>query len=154
MIEALNNWTQNIIVAVIISIIIEMILPDGNNKKYVKVVTGLYVLYIIISPIFNLKNSDSLEKIEKVLINNNTVPTVSSSDVANTYILSLEKALKEQVKEAGYEIENLKLYITSDYSDIVKIEIKIKSGVIYDKEKIIEIIKNNYDIDENNIVFA
>lgn len=37
--ESIKNWTENIIIVVIISIIIEMILPDGNSKKYVKVVS-------------------------------------------------------------------------------------------------------------------
>lgn len=39
MIESIKTWTENIIIVVIISIIIEMILPDGSNKKYVKVVS-------------------------------------------------------------------------------------------------------------------
>lgn len=37
--EAIKSWSENIIIVVIISIIIEMILPDGNSKKYVKVVS-------------------------------------------------------------------------------------------------------------------
>ena len=39
--EAIKSWSENIIIVVIISIIIEMILPDGNSKKYVKVVSRL-----------------------------------------------------------------------------------------------------------------
>lgn len=153
MIEKLNSWTQNIIIAVIISIIIEMILPDGNNKKYVKVVTGLYVLYIIVSPIFNLKNPKTMDEIEKILITNNTVPTVSEADIANTYILSLQDVFKDKIQEAGYKVENLKLYVNSDYSEILKIEIKMKSGVNYNKDEIVKIIKSIYDINEKNIVF-
>lgn len=34
----LNTWLQGIIVAVIIATIIEMILPSGNSKKYIKMV--------------------------------------------------------------------------------------------------------------------
>ena len=39
--EAIKSWSENIIIVVIISIIIEMILPDGKSKKYVKVVSRL-----------------------------------------------------------------------------------------------------------------
>ena len=39
MIANVKTWVENIIIVVIISIIIEMILPEGNNKKYVKVVS-------------------------------------------------------------------------------------------------------------------
>ena len=33
--EFLNNWLQGIVVAVVIASIIQMILPNGNNKKYI-----------------------------------------------------------------------------------------------------------------------
>lgn len=45
MIASIKTWIENIIIVVIISIIIEMILPEGNNKKYVKVVSR--TLYFI-----------------------------------------------------------------------------------------------------------
>lgn len=52
MIENISSWAEQIIVAVIIATLIEMILPNGNNKKYVKAVIGVYILFTIISPIF------------------------------------------------------------------------------------------------------
>ena len=153
MIAKLNNWTENIIIAVIISIIIEMILPEGNNKKYVKVVTGLYILYVIINPILGLSNISELNEIKSVLKENTIVPTVSESDIATTYILSLQNALQSEIAEMGYDIDSVQIYITSDYSDIVKIEIKMKNGVNFDKDKIVELVKNNYEIDRKNIFF-
>ena len=36
MVEWISNWAESIIVAVIIATIIEMILPEGNSKKYIK----------------------------------------------------------------------------------------------------------------------
>ena len=47
----ISDWIQGIIIAVVIGTIIEMILPDGNCKKYVKVVIGVYILFSIISPV-------------------------------------------------------------------------------------------------------
>ena len=51
--EFLNNWLQGIVVAVVIASIIQMILPNGNNKKYIKVVLGIYVVFQIITPVVN-----------------------------------------------------------------------------------------------------
>ena len=45
----ISNWIQGIIIAVIIGTIIEMLLPEGNCKKYVKVVIGVYILFSIFS---------------------------------------------------------------------------------------------------------
>ena len=43
--EWISDWVQGIIVAVIIVTIIEMILPNGNSKKYIKVVIGIYIIF-------------------------------------------------------------------------------------------------------------
>ena len=53
MIEWLKNWTNSIIVAVIIAVIFELIIPNGNNKKYIKMVISLYVLFVILDPIIS-----------------------------------------------------------------------------------------------------
>ena len=59
MISWLSKWAQGIIVAVIIATLIELILPNGSSKKYVKVVIGVYILFTIISPVIEkLKNDD------------------------------------------------------------------------------------------------
>ena len=46
-----NNWVQGIVIAVIITVIIEMLLPEGNSKKYIKIVLGIYVVFSIIAPV-------------------------------------------------------------------------------------------------------
>ena len=53
MIEWLKNWTNSIIVAVIIAVIFELIIPNGNNKKYIKMVINLYVLFVILNPLIS-----------------------------------------------------------------------------------------------------
>lgn len=152
MIEKLKLWTQNIIIAVIISIIIEMILPDtGSNKKYVKVVSGLYILYVIINPILNLGTSAKDFKIEEFIKNENIISTVAEeSDVAKTYILSMENSLKANIeKELSYKVQMVEFTLLKDYSEIVKIKIEMKPGQNYDSRKIIEVVQKSYSI--NNI---
>ena len=53
MIEFIKTWANQIIVAVIIATIFEMLLPNGNNKKYIKMIIGIYVLFTVIQPIAN-----------------------------------------------------------------------------------------------------
>ena len=38
MIGIIRNWCEGIIIAIIISVIIELLVPEVNNKKYVTVV--------------------------------------------------------------------------------------------------------------------
>lgn len=97
--EAIKTWSENIIIVVIITIIIEMILPDGNSKKYVKVVSGLYLLYVIINPIVNFDFNIDSNEIANLIIEDETVSTSSSSSVEETYISSLEASLKIKIEE-------------------------------------------------------
>ena len=59
MISFLSSWAEQVILAVIIATILELILPNSKNKKYVQMVIGVYVLFNIISPI--IKNKEKLE---------------------------------------------------------------------------------------------
>lgn len=97
--EAIKTWSENIIIVVIITIIIEMILPDGNSKKYVKVVSGLYLLYVIIHPIAGFDFEIDSSEIANIIIEDETVSTSSSSSVEETYISSLEASLKIKIEE-------------------------------------------------------
>ena len=58
MINFLSSWAEQVILAVIIATILELILPNSKNKKYVQMVIGVYVLFNIISPI--IKNKEKL----------------------------------------------------------------------------------------------
>ena len=51
MISNISKWAGSIVIAVIIVTILEMLLPDGKNKKYIKTVMGVYILFTVISPI-------------------------------------------------------------------------------------------------------
>ena len=53
MINVINRWMKQIIFAVVITIIIEMLVPEGKNKKYIKMITNIYIIFIIVSPIFS-----------------------------------------------------------------------------------------------------
>lgn len=59
MVLFLRNWCEQIIISIFISIIIEMLIPAGNKKKYVKVVVGIYIMFVILNPIIsNIQNID------------------------------------------------------------------------------------------------
>lgn len=96
--SAVKTWSENIIIVVIITIIIEMIMPDGNSKKYVKVVSGLYLLYVIINPILGIDFELDVNEYANSIIGNETIETSSSTDIAETYISGLEASIKTQIE--------------------------------------------------------
>lgn len=56
--HVINEWVINIILFILLAMIIDMLLPNSNIRKYVKVVTGLLLMMIIVTPIFNLLSTD------------------------------------------------------------------------------------------------
>ena len=62
MIEFISSWAEQIVLAVIVATIIELILPKNKNKKYIQMVIGVYVLFNIISPIIRNKEKISVEE--------------------------------------------------------------------------------------------
>ncbi len=136
MISWLSKWAQGIIVAVIIATLIELILPNGSSKKYVKVVIGVYILFTIISPVIEkLKNDDfgineilNTQKYEEELAkSDNTISAKLESNNSRTikdiYISNLTIDIQTKLKEKGYEV--------------ISANIKIKDDENYTIEKII-----------------
>ncbi len=61
----IRDWIIQVLVTVIFIILIDMILPNNNFKKYAKLATGLIVMITIITPIFKL--SDRSMNIEETI---------------------------------------------------------------------------------------
>ena len=154
MINWISSWAQGIIMAVIIGAIIEMILPEGNSKKYVKIVIGVYVLFTIISPVISkitgktIQVSDILELnkyIEETENNSKLYVTLdedNSNNIKDIYESSLRNDIKAKVAAKGYNAKNIKLEIEDDEEyTLKKIDIEIYKNMEKDK-KDIETIQN------------
>ena len=154
MISWISSWAQGIIMAVIIGAIIEMILPEGNSKKYVKIVIGVYVLFTIISPVISkitgktIQVSDILELnkyIEETENNSKLYVTLdedNSNNIKDIYESSLRNDIKAKVAANGYNAKNIKLEIEDDEEyTLKKIDIETYKNMEMDK-KDIETIQN------------
>lgn len=178
MIEFLVSWAEQLIIALIIIIIIEIVLPSGNNyKKYIKVVLGIFLIYTIINPIIGKKisNLEFKEVIANTYSENNIkVQNVIDYDeqIEKNFKIKFEENLSDFLKQNGYKLEKieqditytneeitinkLKLKIKKDSQENEKIEkIEIKRQEIITNEEIKEIVKkisDNYEIDESKII--
>lgn len=154
MISWISSWAQGIIMAVIIGAIIEMVLPEGNSKKYVKIVIGVYVLFTIISPVISkitgktIQVSDILELnkyIEETENNSKLYVTLdedNSNNIKDIYESSLRNDIKAKVAAKGYNAKNIKLEIEDDEEyTLKKIDIEIYKNMEKNK-KDIETIQN------------
>lgn len=167
MINSISSWAKSIVLAIIIGTILEMILPEGNNKKYIKTVIGIYVLFSIISPIISKLNGGNLNidtsQYENYLNINSTV-TVSSNSIDmsldNAYISNIKSDIKSRLKEKGYEVKQINAdielkdepkYGTIKKLDLNLIKIEDDSNVNTVEKVIINISGKQDDTKENTI---
>ena len=162
MISWISSWAQGIIMAVIIGAIIEMILPEGNSKKYVKIVIGVYVLFTIISPVISkitgktIQVSDILELnkyIEETENNSKLYVTLdedNSNNIKDIYESSLRNDIKAKIEAKGYNAKNIKLEIEDDEEyTLKKIDIEIYKNMEKNK-KGAQLIFTSHDLSTMN----
>lgn len=56
--EFLTSWITNIILFILLAVIVELLLPQTGLQKYVKMVLGLLLIIIFLTPVFNLFSVD------------------------------------------------------------------------------------------------
>ncbi len=120
----ISGWIQGIIIAVIIGTIIEMLLPDGNCKKYVKVVIGVYILFSIVSPVITKVTGNEFRVSDIYDINTYIEVSAKSSQeniensqqnqIKQVYITNLKNDMKQKIQEKGYSVKSLTLEISND----------------------------------------
>lgn len=139
MIKYISSWAEQIIIAVILVTIIEMILPKGNSKKYIKTILGVFILYTIISPGIKFITGSSpnidYSDYEKYFGTNDMTASIEVPTLEDTYKIELENQIKKDLENLGYNAYN------------VKTEMDLKEGVI----KKISLSLSKDKKDENNI---
>jgi len=64
MIEFFSSWAKGLGVAIVVVSILEMLLPNNNTKKYIRMVMGIYIIFNIISPLVQNKNLLNVNQID------------------------------------------------------------------------------------------
>lgn len=144
MINFINSWAQGIILAVIIATIIEIILPEGKNKKYVKTVIGIYILFTIIYPLINkftkLNINTLIENTTKQMSTyqeNNSLKIDTDKYIESTYKKKIEEDIKNKANEKNLNITSLNVYIETEdenrYGMLNNLVMKVEKGKTKEK---------------------
>lgn len=160
MIEYLSSWCENIIIGVIIVLIIEMITPK-RNLKYINIVSGFFILYLIISPITVLgeDNIDNFfEKIKEetdVMMEKNDIKvesTIGFNNINDVLLEGIKIDIVNALKAKDIEIDDVEMVFSEDGNSLSKIMISLKDINDLEKEnEVRKIIKNKLDVEDNII---
>lgn len=116
---------------VIISVLVEIILPNGQTSKYIKSILAVFVVYVLVNPVITfLKTDFDLDK----YVNSGKVELNQSllENIYNNQIEAKELELENLLYNNGYErVEVTLVYeIVEDGIKISKAKINIKNLVI------------------------
>ena len=64
--DLIKEWVTNIILFILFATVLDMVLPNSKFQKYTKMVVGLLLISIILTPIFKLFTYDLEEALLKV----------------------------------------------------------------------------------------
>lgn len=161
MILKIRQWCEELIIAIVLCIIIESLIPNGNNKKYAKVIIGIYIIFVTLNPILEILNYDFEfnqifdKKYEEVNVN-------LDYDIKDVYIIGIKESIKQDIEELGYQVEDVEILFDINYENIKKIEIEIlqdnnnlktkDENLDKNYQEILEILKQNYLVDEDKIL--
>lgn len=113
-----------------------MILPNGNNSKYVKTVIGIFVLFTIISPFMNkITGKTNFTNIQTYnnFTSNETI--AANSNINNSKLIkqmyedNLKIDIKAKLSQKGYQVGNISINISDNEEyTINSINIRIQSS--------------------------
>lgn len=125
--DFIKEWITNIIIFILLATVLDMLLPNSSFQKYTKIVTGLILIAIILSPIMkiftsdfetaiasigqfniqedeNIKNSIELKKKE--------IQASQHAYILETMAVQLKAAAEEELMDQqGMEIANIELEV-------------------------------------------
>ncbi|MEH7009880.1 stage III sporulation protein AF [Neobacillus niacini] len=128
--EFLIEWVTNIILFILLATVVDMLLPNTSLQKYTKMVTGLLLIAIILTPIFKLiskdfetamaqipsfqgpgeKNMENLIELQK-----KEIQASNHAYILKTMAVQLEKGVEEELMEQfGLEIAKIELTTKKD----------------------------------------
>lgn len=156
--QFIYSWASGLIVAVIIATIIELVLPENKNKKYIKMVSGVFILFTIISPIivkFNGNVDLDIDKYTNMLMPENVVEVqetasiVTDENIIKVYRDNLTRNIRTGIENLNYVVNSIELEIDEEknYGDIRKIYLDVESV-----ELVPDIKVENVEINVSNTV--
>jgi len=142
MLEYLKIWIKNIVVIMMLGLVLEVFIPRGDLKKYVKMVMGLFVIFMILQPLlklidynFSLATEINIKDFpgkEEIIEKGNLLKQENERMAIENYKLNLENQIKKIV-ETSNGIDNVRAIV--DVYDDKKDE---RYGLIRSVELILE----------------
>lgn len=94
----LNDYAISIIVASVLAILLENLLPEGDSKKYMSIIIGLFVMLVILNPMTKLPHYQASFAIPELRLNDDTLSVSTHPYIADIFEKNLALTICEDIK--------------------------------------------------------
>lgn len=155
--SAVSSWVLTIVGVIIITVIVEITMPDGNTNKYIKGILVIFTVFVMVSPITNLNIFESIKNSDYDIKLDDSYLGDVNSQIANEYKIIIESKLKTN----GYENvtvdidlkDDEKLEIDAVFVYLCDLVLKSNDESINIYNNIKSIIKSVVVVDAEDIIF-
>ena len=132
----MKQWVLSIVGIVVLGVLVDVVMPEGESAKYIKGVFGVVAVITIISPIVNLMQNVKLNDWQ-TQTSSIEVQTETLDSLVTNVRQAQEKQIASTLREQGfnpqdvkikyyenfdYQIESINIYIACSESDKQSIE--------------------------------
>lgn len=158
--SSISSWIMSIVGISVLSVLIDLIMPNGQTKKYIKGVFAFIIVFIIISPLPSLINKNiNIDDIfqEEVELQEEYIYQTNRnklSTIENSIISELKKNGVEGVEvNINANIFTSDMKINAIFVDLSQVVINENKEHININELVISSILKYITIDEKDIIF-
>lgn len=155
-----SSWILSIVGIILLGVLIDLILPEGQTNKYIKSIFSIIVIFVIVSPLVNLtKNEVNLDDIFK---NEIEIDREYVENINDARLTALNNSIIAEAENVGLKSIEIEFVLNEDSFnlDIEKVNIYLKNLVIdknfthIDKYKIlVGVVQKYLNIEKEYIFF-
>ena len=167
----LTGWVTNIIVFILFAIILDMLLPSSTMQKYTKLVVGLLLIAVFITPILSIFNKNFTSDIQVRILESSSWrnPKLENSmeskkreieERQQAYILEhmavqlKNEAEKELMDQSNYAIQDINISLLDKHGEmnvenIETIQVIVAESQESSRESVQPVEKIEIEIDKN-----
>lgn len=137
----MSAWVMAIIGVISITVLVDILLPEGETAKYIKGVLSIFVVATIVAPIPAFINKDwsvdDLFKDGKIYVNEEYIASVNDSRAHEQ-----EKYIKDFLTDNGHEIVQVVITVGQGNIYIIdRVDVTVTDRTSDDAETIISLVK-------------
>lgn len=167
MIEIFRNWIVAMLCLGILIVIVQLVIPKTNLRKYIYSLIGIVTVITIVSPIVDVLKtgnvSSSISSVLDSMSSNEDTITVNSDGLQDKqnellkvqFIENLKSDVMFKLAHKDVEVNSINISVDDDYN-VTKIEVKIakinvEKTSLNSVNEVIKYINSEYDIDYSKI---